>query len=160
MITIKTNIKKTKRFNKKLANLKSKLSEIKKSKIFIGYYNDQGIHQDSGLSYVDLMTIHEYGAPDANIPPRPLLRLTQEGGVFTAEDKTAIKNSFKGVFIKDIPVKLALDKIGSYYENKGKSIFGSSLLEKTKAGNPPLIGDTEMLMDSFSYRTSFTYSIG
>lgn len=139
-------------------DLKKKIQKLNKSKIYIGYFNDQGEHIDSGLRYVDLMAIHEFGAPDVGIPSRPVLNLTQGGGFFSEQDKNAIRNAFKGVFIKNIPVDNALNDVGKYYQTKGKSIFGSALLQKTVAGNPPLI-DTTDLKNNFSYRTSFTYSV-
>lgn len=153
-------VKKTTHYKNKIRALQQKLKKINNSKIYIGYYDDQGVHQDSGLTYVELMTIHEYGAPKANIPARPILSLTQDGGLFSPQDKTAIIEAFKGVFIKNIPVETGLNKIGLYYENKGKALFGSGALLPTVEGNPPLIGDTEQLRAKLSYRTSFTYKQG
>lgn len=155
---LNVKVKKTKHYHQKIKALRKKLTKLNDQKVFIGYFNDQGEHKDSGLRYVDLMAIHEFGAPDENIPSRPVMNLTQEGGLFTEQDRTAIREAFKGVFIKNIPVSNALDKIGMYYKNKGKNIFGSSLLQDTVEGNPPLI-DTSELKDNFSYRTSFTYKL-
>lgn len=103
------------------------------------------------------MAIHEFGAPDVGIPARPVLNITQNYGMFSPEDKIAIRKAFQGVFVKNIPLKNAFDSVGQYYQQKGKSVFGSSLLLKTVEGNPPLI-DTHDLSEAFSYRTSFTYT--
>ena len=104
------------------------------------------------------MTIHEYGAPKANIPARPVLTLTKNGGVLTAVDVKAIASAFKGVFVKNIPLESAYNKIGDYYRDKAFNIFGSSYLAPTVKGNAPLIGVTEALSSNISYRTSFNYT--
>lgn len=154
---LNVKVKKTRSYNQKIAKLKKQLKALHNSSVFIGYYNDQGEHEDSGLTYVELMTIHEFGAPDVNIPARPVLKLTENGGFFSEQDKIAIGNAFKGVFVKNIPISQPLNDIGQYYEDKGKAIFGQSPpLLNTVEGNPPLI-DTGDLQSKFSYRTSLTY---
>lgn len=139
-----------------MRKLRKKLNTVKNNMIYVGYFNDQGIHEESGIRYVDLMTIHEFGSIKNKIPPRPVLNLTQEGGEFSSRDKIVIKNAFRGVFVKDIPISQVFDRIGSYYREKAYSIFGSSALLPTKRGNSPLI-ITSDLKENVSYRTSFTY---
>lgn len=151
-----TKVKRTASFKNKINQLKTKLSKLNGSKIFVGYFDDQGNHEDSGLTYVELMTIHEYGSPEDGIPARPVLNITQEYGNFSTEDRIEIANAFKGVFVKNIPLVSALEKIGNYYQQKGKDVFGSSQLLQTVRGNDPLVW-TGDLRGNFSYRTSFTY---
>lgn len=151
-------IKKTGKYYKKIKELKRKLKEAQDNKIYIGYFNDQGNHPIAGIRYVDLMVIHEFGAPKNNIPPRPVLNLTQNGGEFSSKDKLTIKEALKGVFVKNIPLSRAYNTIGEYYRQKAYDIFGSSYLTPTKKGNDPLI-ETTLLRDHISYRTSFTYKV-
>lgn len=139
-----------------MKNLRNKLKEAHKNEIYIGYFNDQGVHEESKIRYVDLMTIHEFGATKSNIPPRPVLNLTQEGGEFSAQDRVAIKDAFRGVFVKNIPLSRAYNDVGSYYREKAYNIFGSSVLAPTKKGNNPLIMTSD-LRENIQYRTSFTY---
>ncbi len=158
---ISLNVKKTKHLKKKLQKLKKKVNDFDKQSVYVGYYADQGIHEESSISYVDLMSIHEFGAKGdgVNIPPRPVLHLTMSGGMFTQEDKRAITKAFTGVFVKDIPISRTLNMIGSHYQDKGQYIFGSTALLPTVRGNPPLI-DTGDLLSKFMYRTSLTYKAG
>lgn len=103
------------------------------------------------------MGIHEFGYPEGNIPPRPVLRITGNSGVFDSQDMRAITKAFDGFFTSNKSAQQPLNIIGSYYEQKGKDVFGSSMLQETKAGNPPLI-QTGELRDKFTYRTSITYT--
>jgi len=153
-------LKKTKSYLKKINQLKSQLESLNEAKVYIGYFADQGIHEESNMLYTELMAIHEYGIDKngVSIPARPVLELTRSGGVFTSEDKKAILEAFTGVFAKGIPISKPLTKIGEYYQQKGKQIFGSTALLPTVKGNPPLI-DTGDLADNFSYRTSLTYKV-
>lgn len=151
-------MKKTSHFRKKIQKLKDKIKKLSDAKVYVGYYMDQGIHHESQMSYVDLMTIHEYGVDNngVHIPARPVLHYTNSGGVFLPKDKEAIKKAFKGVFVRDIPISVILNKIGKHYQQKGREVFGSTILLPTVKGNPPLI-DTGDLVEHFSYRTSVTY---
>lgn len=155
---LNVKVKKTSHYKKKIQALQKKLLQAQNNSIYIGYTLDQGTHEDSGLTYVDLMTIHEYGAPKANIPPRPVLTITKNGGVLTAVDVKAIAKAFKGVFVKNIPLESAYSKVGEYYRDKAFNLFGSGNLAPTVKGNAPLIGRTEQLSSNISYRTSFTYT--
>ena len=155
---LKAKLKIPKSLQRKLQTLKKQADDLHKSSVYIGFYTDQGMHEAAEMSYVDLMKIHEFGImhDNVNIPARPVLNLTQEGGMFSSPDKIAIMKSFKGVFLKGIDVQQPLNSIGEYYQQKGKNIFGSTLLLPTQRGNEPLI-ETGDLKDKFSYRTSFTY---
>ena len=155
---LNVKVKKTSHYKKKIQALQKKLSQAHNNSIYIGYTLDQGVHEDSKLTYVDLMTIHEYGAPKANIPARPVLTLTKNGGVLTAVDVKAIAAAFRGVFVKNIPLETAYNKVGEYYRDKAFGIFGSTYLAPTVKGNAPLIGTTEALSKNISYRTTFTYT--
>lgn len=154
-------MKKTRHFTKKLNNLKKKLKDYDGAKVYVGYYMDQGIHHESQMSYVELMTLHEYGVDKngVHIPARPVLHITNSGGIFLPADKDAIKKALTGVFVKNIPMRTALNAIGAHYQQKGRDVFGSSALLPTVKGNPPLI-DTGDLSEKFSYRTSLTYKVG
>lgn len=153
-------LKKTSHYRKKINQLRKQLESLNESKVYVGYFTDQGIHEESGMLYTELMTIHEYGVDKngVSIPARPVMELTQSGGVFTSEDKSAIREAFRGVFAKGIPISKPLNSIGEYYREKGYQIFGSTALLETVKGNPPLI-ETGDLSDKFSYRTSLTYRI-
>lgn len=149
---------KTRSYKKKIEAFKRKLREAHKNKIYIGYFNDQGMHPTAEIRYVDLMAIHEFGVPSKNIPSRPVLNLASEGGEITSRDMLNIRNALKGVFVKNIPISSAYNRIGEYYREKAYDIFGSSALKPTKKGNDPLI-ETTLLRDNISYRTSFTYKL-
>jgi hypothetical protein len=126
--------------------------------VYIGYYDDQDMHSKAKIRLVDLMAIHEFGSPENGIIPRPVLQNTQSYGMFTPEDKLAIKRAFTGYFVKKIQMQTPLNKIGQYYEDKGKNIFGNlTYLAATQNGNDPLIQTSE-LKDNFLYRTSITYT--
>lgn len=157
MPSLKVKVKSRKGLERKIKNLRKQILKVKDQEVYVGVYADQGIHLTSGLSYTNLMGIHEFGYPENNIPPRPVIRITGNSGKFEAEDLRVIKKSFEGFFSSKASGNVPLKQIGMYYQQKGKDIFGSSVLQETKAGNPPLImtGD---LMDKFSYRTSITYT--
>lgn len=149
---------KTKSYYKKINNLRKKLLEAEKNKIYVGYFDDQGNHPLAGIRYVDLMAIHEFGAPKVGIPSRPVLNLAQNGGVFSSKDKQVIRQALKGVFVKNIPLSSAYESIGKYYRQKAYDIFGSYMLLPTVKGNDPLI-ESENLRENIQYRTSFTYKV-
>src|SRR5690606_11240588 len=47
-----------------------KLQKTRGQEVSTGYYASQGSHSEYGISYVELMEIHEYG--QQGIPPRPV----------------------------------------------------------------------------------------
>lgn len=134
---------------------------LKKHKALVGYFSDQPEHTTAKMTYANLMAIHEFGVPEENIPARPVMQLTQNYGNLSQEDIDAIRKAFKGFFSEKVPynkVGTYLNNVGMYYQAKGKSFFGSTMLTPTKRGNDPLI-DTSELRDNFSYRTTITYKV-
>lgn len=54
-------------------NIDTVLKEANRRKVLIGIPAEKAARTDSGMSNADLAYIHEYGAPEANIPARPFL---------------------------------------------------------------------------------------
>jgi hypothetical protein len=106
--------------------------------VFFGYYATQGKHY-SGLSYPELMAIHEFGAPTAGfggvgIPPRPVLSITMK--LVKANGTKQIYTPLSKYFgrLGGTPKsEFYLNKIGLNLASTAQNLFGS---------HPPLISNS------------------
>ena len=51
-------------------NLMKRLKDLEEQEVLIGVTEREGIHQPSGMSYVDMLKLHSAGVPSKNIPSR------------------------------------------------------------------------------------------
>lgn len=156
-VTLKT---KTNKFKK----LRERITKINKEFVTYGYYSEQGEHSYAGMSYVELMAIHEYGAFNAGfgpIPPRPVFQisLNEIKSGSGNQYKIPLQNYFKRIGGDAKPVKY-LDALVAKFAYKTASNFGSGKLisntESTvdkKGFNAPLIW-TGDLVANLAYSTS------
>lgn len=152
--------------------LKSFLT-LHKQNVEIGYFEEQGVHESSKMTYPQLMNFHEYGDAEGKVPPRPVFHIVAYSDTNDPKNNTSI---IKGVrnFSKLSQTKnanknaeLLLNMIGEVYKNAITDVFGKSPpLEKnndayaaTKPnGNQPLIltGD---LKNHVAIKTSITKEV-
>lgn len=161
MLKISTIVKKN-----NIPNLRQRIIDIANQKVFFGYYAAQGTHY-SGLSYPELMAIHEFGVHGvgfngAGIPPRPVLSITMKivkaGGAKQVYTPLSKYFGRLGVTSKS---EFYLSKIGLNLATTAQKLFGksppltpnSSWTTKAKGFNKPLVW-TGDLKANIAYSTS------
>lgn len=138
-----------------------RLKEIRKDKVEVGHFEEQGEHH-SGLTYVELMAYHHRGNPEQNLPARPVLDILRfrlrnlENPRIKSIAREWLTNINRQGSTEQMLLQLA--KVIAKEEQK---IFGdtSALIRNSpltialKGSNNPLIerGD---LKEAVSYRTS------
>lgn len=153
LITRKNNLK-------KLARMAAKLEKTYSE---YGYFQEQGIHQESGLSYPYLMSIHEWGTANGHIPARKPFSIAIFGGgqsLLKALKRPMAAHVRSATRKVNYPVDQTLEIFGSVGVYMTKGLFGSSTLLsnapstiRQKGFDAPLV-ETGDLRDNMRYRTS------
>ena len=144
---------------RRLLRFKKNLKELGKMKIQIGAI---GEHDEAEMTNAELLTIHEFGVPKANIPARAPIR-----GVFASKKfrKIIEENIQQLVKINVLPngglrIKRIADGVGVTVKNLVKANIQKRLsppnAEETlrrKKGTLPL-KDTDQLFNSIEYGIS------
>ena len=156
------NVKLLKR-TAKLNKLFSDLKEMDKSKVEVGHFQEQGVHQGSGFTYADLMAYHHFGDPEKNIPARPIRSIVTHNAERTLKDRSLKAKLVNWGKAKDREnaIRGVLDTIGELLVGSGKAVFGNrqlltpntSKVAKAKGGNTPMVESGE-LEKHYAYKTS------
>lgn len=145
-----------------IETLQKKIKDIQKASVSSGYYPESGIHEDSGMHYAALMSLHEYGSMIEGIPARPVREITInsaiKNGMYWSYDVSNYLNGKKSL-------NSSLNSIGSEFTDTAQGIFGSSppLTENAKSTveikgkNTPLV-DTGDLRNKWTWKVSLTSS--
>lgn len=124
----------------------------------VGFIGDVGgaEHKDSHLTVAGVAAIHEYGAPEQNIPERSFIRGTIEA--HSNEVQGFIDQQSRSVVLQKIDVKEALGRLGLFMVSLIKNrivkehipppLKESTIRAKTrdgKVGDVPLVNTGQML---------------
>ena len=82
-----------------LEELERRMRELERTEASVGVTAEDGIHEPSGMTYVDLHWLHHAGSSKNNLPPRPV--------------STIVRMSYKG---EDILMK----SLNKYFSNLDK----------------------------------------
>ena len=109
--------------SKSLNKMMKHLKKITDTKIDMGYFKDSGVHSE-GMSYAELMNIHEYGI---DVPSRPLLHIASDmiRSNITMQNYSAPIKRFIGSYEGS---DVNTETIGSEMRREGSDIFGDSQL--------------------------------
>lgn len=150
-----------------LGNLRKRLLEIDGSSVEVGYFKENGYHEEAELTYAQLFAIQSLGASSAGIPARPVLDLNFQ--LWNPLDKNTyvkrlLKRHLSGIYNKNPAISFSsvLENIGGHYVQSTRDAFGdlSKLQSNTpytiarKGKNSPLI-ESGKLKAKMSYVTSF-----
>ena len=132
------------------------LQQFKDSVVKAGILAKDGSNNHSeGITVFQIGMIHEFGAPEKNIPRRSFIRVPIENNI--KEITKLIENNHKLVSENSMSAKVALDRIGLKAQNPIKKSFrdidwkaNSRATVKRKGSSRPLI-DTGQLVGSISY---------
>ena len=132
------------------------LQQFKDSVVKAGILAKDGSNNHSeGITVFQIGMIHEFGAPEKNIPRRSFIRVPIENNI--KEITKLIENNHKLVSENSMSAKVALDRIGLKAQNTIKKSFrdndwkaNSRATVKRKGSSRPLI-DTGQLIGSISY---------
>ena len=161
---MKVSVQKNKKgdFQKKL----KELVDFGKQSVEVGHFASQGTHKASGISYVDLMKMHEVGGVTSSggaYPARPvkghMLMTELSEGMRSAKVREAFKLWESGTLDNEG----FFTKVGMTLVEFEKAIFGAAgplapnppSYAAKKGGSNPLI-DTGELVDAVSHKTSIT----
>ena len=132
------------------------LQQFKDSVVKAGILAKDGSQNHSeGITVFQIGMIHEFGAPEKNIPRRSFIRVPIENNI--KEITKLIENNHKLVSENSMSAKVALDRIGLKAQNTIKKSFrdndwkaNSRATVKRKGSSRPLI-NTGQLVGSISY---------
>lgn len=161
---VTAKVKQTK--SRQISGILKRFRSLNKEDVKVGFFEEQGIHEDSEMSYASLMTILEKGTSDGRIPSRPVFETTafQLHPSSTQKPKSIITNMIKDLGTKDTVGK-RLDELGRLYQDHVKGKFGNSAVKgntknaestiKQKGKNAPLV-DGEDLKNNVAFKNSKT----
>lgn len=106
--------------DKKWRDLLKRVEKMSSSRLRVGIFGDEGGSVDAGdgISLVEIGAIHEYGAPNANIPERSYIRRTfrqKEGELREMIGKVA-----KAIVLGKISAHRGLDILGAWTSSEIK----------------------------------------
>lgn len=121
-------------------------------------------HDGSPLSNVEIGTIHEYGAPDANIPERSFIRAALDELVAQGKIEKFMTKGCKAIIDKGKTREQVLGLLGQLVKGRMQKrmtegipppLAESTVLSRTK-GKDPSIGYPLPLLDTGQLRASIT----
>lgn len=148
---------KIKRKTKVVENLTKRIKALKNAKVQSGYFEDSGTHEESGMSFAELMQLHEAPPSGYRFPPRPVRLLTSKKAVSIKVWETYIGNYLHGKY----EVKNALNHIGVEVTEIAHDIFGDNIMlaPNTKTTKDLKGGKDTPLVDSGSLRDAWTWKV-
>jgi len=142
--------------------LKRKLKNVDAVSVQVGILaSDGGSEQsgDSGLTLVDLATIHEYGSPARNIPERSFIRRT-----FSMKEKELVEVTTKiakKIIEADMPVEKGLNILGLWGSTEVKKMVksGPHIPPPLKPATVAAKGSTRPLVDTGQMINAVTWRL-
>ena len=150
-------------FNRNTRNLENFIKKIRKlseSKVESGYFQEQGNHPESKMSYADLAELHSKG--EGKLLPRDVRMSTTFDMKFKSSVRKHISRQLKDYLYNNIKLSSKLDSIGWKITGISQSYFGEPSIHnppnspewaKFKGANTPLVYKG-FLVDAWSWRTS------
>lgn len=151
---------KVKKVDNKLDKFTAKLRQLRNQQAQAGYFETGLKHEKSGLTYPELMELHEYGVRAESgrwkIPPRPLM--AQTAHAFSKSNlKTLTKTLLKGLY-GNLDASDFLNAYAQRMKQEAMKIFGNTAI--LKSNSPMTIGlkgRDEPLVDTGSLKEQFKY---
>lgn len=145
-----------------LPKIEERIRKLAKKDLEVGMFRSQGVHTDSGFSYVSLFKYLSDGNPAKNLPPRSPLQTTVALVPLRAsplkKDLRKYLSNVKGN--PPISTDTIVEDLGTFYRDKVRSVFGDSGLlapkapstkRRSKSPNTPLI-ETSELASKIAYK--------
>ena len=159
----KVKVKDVDRGYKRILNSLSELAA--KPYVKVGALQKSGNHDDSDITIAELLTIHEFGAPQANIPERAPIRKTLDQ---KKSDITQLQEKvYKQVIDGKTTVENGLELMGQDLKRKIQDTIRSGLTppwaestlqERLSRTSKPIIANTP-LIDSGQLLRSIDYEV-
>lgn len=140
-----------------LSKLRERLEAIADLEVRVGVLGDGGYH-DAEMTNAELLAIHEFGAPRANIPERAPLR-----SAFDAYEKrwqNLAARLLKAVLAEKIDPQQALGVLGERAVADIRAHVRAGLEPPLKEATVRRKGSSTPLIDSGRLLQSFAYEIG
>ena len=121
--------------------LEKRLKDLHKSESFVGYSDSQGIHEESGLKYTDLMKILSIGNSKNNLVARPIFSMAERNYDLS---KSPLKKDLKKYFseISKTSSPISTEKIHEHWVED----FSTDVLQLF-GSTPPLEGNKQSTID-------------
>lgn len=147
-MTVKADTTVWKELRKKLRSLGAANAHVD-----VGVFGTGG----EGTSIVEIATIHEFGAPRANIPSRSFLRFTARE---RREDMVQVLARFaRGIIADKMTPHQALDRLGLWFANAVKASIRKRLIYQNlsprtvaRKGSSTALIDTGRLLNAITWK--------
>jgi hypothetical protein len=137
-----------------MGTLKRRLNKVDDSLIYAGYFDSQGEHPTAGMSFVELIRIHELGLGFTEQRPMRHIVNKVKNGEIDAGIYRALTEYFTG---KGYAANL-MNRIGAEVNDLAYQVFGHSPPLQVTANPTPLV-DTGELSDAFSWMSTLNGKI-
>lgn len=124
----------------------------------VGVLASSGTHAESGISMIEIASVHEFGSPSIGVPERSFIRA---GIQEKRDDLVRILNGLaKGIVQDKITVDEALQKLGLWGANAVKrKITSSDIPPPLKASTVARKGSTKPLVDTGQLVNSISFEV-
>lgn len=122
-----------------------RMDDLKKTSVRVGWFGDKRYIDGPPVAYV--AAIHEYGAPKANIPPRPFMRPTfaKHHKTWGADIMRGIQAVLSGsISTKDMWTEIG-GKVAGNIADGIKAVMSPPIKRARKTGTKPLVDTAKML---------------
>lgn len=134
--------------------VKALLDEFNSHQSAIGWFNHQHYPDGTPIAYV--AQIHEFGAPQKNIPPRPFMRPT--GQKHHKDWAESFKRGFDASVNGGVSPRQVFDQVGELVAGQIaesiKAVTSPPLKYKQKHGNQSPLRDSKLMFQSVTSKTS------
>jgi len=148
--------------DKVFRELRKKLGKLADAKVRVGVLEggDDEVESEYGdLTIVELATIHEYGAPEANIPERSFLRKTFTDDRGRAETAEFQAEPAKQVIEGKLGAKTALKRIGAWGAAKVRERIREGIDPPLRPATIQRKGSSTPLVDTGHLQASVSWEI-
>ncbi|CAH9012393.1 putative coil containing protein [Vibrio phage 424E50-1] len=143
-------------------NLRNRLEALEKQEVLVGVTEQEGIHEPSGMSYVDLLKLHSAGVPSMNIPSRDVAEWTLLTYTKHKELKQDLTKYLDHIDRRQppVPTKEVVKRWSESMWRQGYDMFGNlNYLEGNAERTIDLKGFDSPLIETGSLRDSWSIYI-
>lgn len=123
----------------------------------VGILRDSGKHDGSDLTVAHIAAIHEFGAPNANIPERSFMRATMDEK--SSEIAALAKKLMRGVVEGKSSETTALGLLGAFIQSLFRAKINSGLKPPLKPATISRKGSSKPLIDTGQLINSIDFEV-
>ena len=142
--------------------LRARVAKLKGARVRVGILDDAPKQESSGappskLTVAEVAAIHEFGAPEANIPQRSFVRATVDAKA--AEIAALQHGQASAVFQGKTELGPALDRIGAKVASMMQATIAAGITPPLKPETVERKGSSKPLVNTGQLKSSITWKV-